>query len=149
MIIRRIAVLLAMTVASVLGMSTAASAAGPPVPEGCAFDHGVRTCTTTSSQTVTQGPFTTPGSSPDTTVVNTPTSTVFGDFTGLQICQAAFSPVDWIRFGMSVVTVTGVVTTTTTTKAHGVRGPVFDSSDSTSSSVSEVRGGTLACSQVS
>jgi hypothetical protein len=126
-------------------MSTAASAAGPPVPDGCTFDHGVRTCATTSSETVTEGPFTTPGSTADTIVVNTPTSTLFGDFTGLQICQAAFSPVDWARLGMSDVTVSGVVTTTTETRAHGVRGPVFDSSASTSSSVSDVGGGTLGC----
>jgi hypothetical protein len=123
----------------VLGTAPAV-AAGPPVPTGCSFDqaNGVLTCTTTTTTTVTEGPFTTNA---------VPLSTVFGDFTGLEICLAAFGPppypppVTWEFVGfMFDVFVTGTVTTATTTQTHGLQGKVFASSSTSSSEALSVSG---------
>jgi hypothetical protein len=80
--------------------------------------------------------------------------TGFGDFNGLQICNAVYGDGPWnvINPGTGGIVgeitmfgyVTGTLTTTTTTQRHGLHGEVFATSSSTSSSVTGVEG-SLSC----
>jgi hypothetical protein len=118
------------TASLVLGMAPA-FAAGPPVPAGCSLTQGVLTCTTTTTTTGTEGPFSTQGAF-------VPASTVFGDYTGAQICIATYGPEpaggDYTSLSLDNTYVTATVTTTTTRQSHGLHGKVFVTSSSTSSS---------------
>jgi hypothetical protein len=143
-VIRKGLVALGVVAASWVVGAAPAFAEGPPVPAGCSFDqaNGVLYCTTTTTRTVTEGPFT-------TTFV--PVSTVFGDFTGLEICEAAFGPppypppVTWEFIGfMFNVFVTGTVSTATTTQTHGLHGKVFATSSTSTFNALSVSGG-ISC----
>lgn len=128
------------TASWVLGAAPA-FASGPPVPAGCSFGQppGVLSCSVSTNQTLTGGPFTTDEVS---------ASTVFGDFTGTQICTEVDglpSQGVYTFIVMNNVTVTGVVTTTTTTQSHGLHGKVFGTSSSTSSSVTGVAFDSIGC----
>jgi hypothetical protein len=120
----------------VLGVAPAL-AAGPPVPAGCSFNQGVLTCTTTTTGTGTEGPFNTQG-------VFVPASTVFGDYTGAQICIATYGSEPpggyYINLRLDNTYVAGTVTTTTTTENHGLHGKVFATSSSTSSASLSISG---------
>jgi hypothetical protein len=106
-----------------------AFADGPPVPAGCTFDqaNGVRTCVVTTTTTKNLGPFDSKG------VV--PSSTVFGGFTGEEICVFLYGPgsgPNTIQF--SFLTLTATATVTTTTEGYGLAGKVFDTSSVTTNS---------------
>jgi hypothetical protein len=112
-----------------------AFADAPPVPPGCSFDQatGVETCVTTTTTTSTAGPFYTTGFVPATTT--------FGGVTGQQICdlyEGNGTPWEYIR--LSGLSLKETVTTTTTTERHGLNGKVFDTSTSTSTSLTGIEG---------
>ena len=126
----------AVAASSVLGVAPA-FAAGPPVPSGCSFNHGVLSCTTTTTSTGTEGPFNTQGAF-------VPASTVFGDYTGSQICIATYGAEPfggyYIKLLLDNTYVAGTVTTTTTSQNHGLHGTVFATSSSTSLSALSISG---------
>lgn len=127
----------------VLGVGAVpAFADGPPVPAGCTFNQatGVLSCVTSSSTTTTVGPFTTNGF--------VAASTTFGRFTGAQICTAELGG-SYAKILLTGALLTETVTTTTTTLQHGLHGKVFDTSTSTSTSLTNVifgPGDGMACS---
>ena len=108
-------------------------------PAGCSFNQatGVLTCSVVSQTTVTDGPF--------TTTDFVPPSTLFGDFTGTQICDFRSGASSWIGTSLDDVTITGVVTTTTTTQRHGLHGKVFATSSFTSSSITNLTYSVVGC----
>jgi hypothetical protein len=140
--------LLAATAGVSLIMGAApAFAAGPPVPAGCTFDQsdGVLTCVTSTTATMTAGPFSTP-SYPALVSI----SVSVGGFTGLQICDALSSPaIAWGRYAFSG-TFTETVTTTTTTEqhGHGLHSKVFATSTTTSATLDNAPDSAFECSVV-
>jgi hypothetical protein len=120
-------ILVAMTVAGALLVAGAAPAlawGGPPVPPGCTFDQatGVLTCTTTTTSTITAGPF-------NCTVATCEPPATFGGFTTDQICQFNGTPASAATVFIDV-TLIETVTTTTTTEQHGLNGKIFNTSTS-------------------
>lgn len=117
-----------------------AFAAGPPVPAGCTFDQsdGVLTCVTATSTTdVTVGPV-------ESASITSPTTV--GPFTITQFCDFADQTSQiYTHAQFFELTVTGTVTTTTSTERHGLAGEVFNTSTSTSSVVTAVSDAGLAC----
>lgn len=113
--------------AMLFASATPALAEGPPVASNCTFDQatGVQTCvTTTAPITTTYGPFTTQGS--------VPVNTVFGVYTGKELCQLVYGTTPWLSISLSNVSYKVTTTTTTTTENHGLRGSVFSSSSTIS-----------------
>lgn len=117
-----------------------AFAAGPPVPAGCTFDQsdGVLTCVTATSTTnVTVGPV-------ESASIMSPTTV--GPFTITQLCDFHFMTSQiYTSAEFFDLTVTGTVTTTTTTERHGLAGKVFNTSTSTSSVVTAESDAGIAC----
>jgi hypothetical protein len=149
-VLRNGLVTLGVMAASCVVSASPALAAPKGPPAGCSLNKttGVLTCTTTTTKTVSEGPFNTPGASISTGVIVAgtlvPGSTVFGDFTGTQICTFAHPGTQVATPAWTALTnveVNGVITTTTTTQRHGLHGKVFATSTSTSSSVTRLAGG--------
>jgi hypothetical protein len=127
MSIRHVVAALTVAGASLAGAAPAL-ADGPPVPPGCSFDQatGVLTCVTTTTTVSTVGPLTTGGD---------PSST-YGGVSGTQICDFYYGvSAPWTSISMTDVSLSETVTTTTTTERHGLHGKVFDTSTSTSTSL--------------
>jgi hypothetical protein len=124
----------------VFGSATALAA--PKVPSGCTFDQGVQTCIS-STTTVSQLPETT-----NSQFISA--STMFDGISGSQICGAVFvgaaggAPATRIEMdGSTFLDVS--ITVTTTTQRHGMNGPVFATSTSSTSSLSQVVPGNMGC----
>jgi len=114
-----------------------ALAEGPPVPPGCSFDDGVLTCATSTTTTTTAGPFTTDGQIGATET--------FADLTGEEICEGFFGVPDAVAVEFTELSFTENVTTTTTTKRHGLGGPVFSTETTTTATFGTRTGGGLTC----
>lgn len=134
------AILAAAAGASLVMGAAPAFADGRPVPSGCSFDRaiGVLTCVTTTTATSTVGPITTNGW--------VDASTTFGGFTGVEICDVGAFRESWKLIAMRGISLVETVSTTTTIERHGLHGKVFDTSTSTSTTLTHVQLGTLVCS---
>ena len=126
-----------------LVFGSAAAMAAPKVPSGCTFDQGVQTCIASTTTVAQVGPET-------TNAQFVPASTMFDGVAGTQICGAVFvgaaggSPAS--RIEMSGDTYLNVsITVTTSTQRHGMNGPVFATSTTTTSTLSQVVAGTMGC----
>jgi hypothetical protein len=84
-----------------------------------------------------------PGAADGATV---PTSTTFGGFTGLQICDLLFGEANYTEISLENVTLTERATTTTTSQGHGLHGEIFDTSTTISNSLTNAATGGLDCS---
>jgi hypothetical protein len=131
-------VLAATTAAMTLAGALLVLGAAPALAWGhtvCTFDQGVKTCVTTTTKTITAGPFT---CSIEGGINNCGTTT-FGGFTVEQICQFVVGVPDTV-VTFDGMTLTGTVTTMTTTKRHGMNGNVFNTSTSTTRTLDSVQG---------
>ena len=111
--------------------------AGPRVPPGCSFGHGVLTCVTTTTRTVNVGPFTTDG--------QIGASETFGGLTGEQICEGFFHIPDAVAVEFTELSFTKNVVRTTTTKRHGLHGRVFSTRTTSTATFGSRTGGGLNC----
>jgi hypothetical protein len=114
-----------------------ALAGGPPVPAGCSFGHGVLTCVTSTTTTSTVGPFTTDGQIGATEM--------FGSLTGEEICEGFFGLPDAVAVEFTELSFTESVATTTTTRRHGLGGPVFATETTSDATFVARTGGGLNC----
>lgn len=117
-----------------------ASASGPPVPLNCTFDRGIETCVTSMNSTRIWGPYSTG---------TTPATTIFGDLTGVQICEDVnpFTSQLPVNLSFEQLTWQDVTTTTTTTLRQGLGGRLLDTStlSSTGPAVNMEWVGVLVC----
>jgi hypothetical protein len=105
-------------------LTAAPALAAPPTPTGCSFDRGTLTCvTTTSSPTVTEGPFSTDGF--------VLAATLTDGFTGRQICDFHFGhphpALGTYEVQQGVFQVRTDTTTTTTQRGVSGASPVLSS----------------------
>ena len=149
-ILRNGMVALGVIAASCVVGASPALAAPKGLPAGCSLNKttGVLTCSTTTTTKVSEGPFNTPGAFISTSEIVegtlVPGSTVFGDFTGTQICMfenTGTQVTTGVWTALTNVVVNGVITTTTTTQRHGLNGKIFATSTSTSSSITNLTAG--------
>jgi hypothetical protein len=145
--IRRCLATLLLAGGIVLGAGTVpAFAEGPPVPPGCTFDSGVRTCVTKISGNInTLGSF-------NTGEQFVQASNVFGGLTGTQICDLLLAGQPqlqhtWtsIRFRTPGESLTERTTTTTTDEGHGLHGEIFGTSTSTVTTLTNNGPGFVDC----